>query len=114
LAERYLPLINEHFFSPFFFFSSQLKSLLQRSVEEFVNLFDPSNRHRSPVFALALTLDDEKMEMYPDLEACVLEILDVIANTLQVSLTRERKTITARGFDHSALIYIYIYIYIYR
>ncbi|TNN40689.1 Dynein heavy chain 12, axonemal [Liparis tanakae] len=63
--------------------SNQLKSLLQRSVEEFVNLFDPNNRHRSPVFALALTLDDEKMEMYPDLEACVLEILDVIANTLQ-------------------------------
>ncbi|XP_031701028.1 dynein heavy chain 12, axonemal isoform X2 [Anarrhichthys ocellatus] len=66
--------------------SNQLKSLLQRSVEEFVNLFDPSNRHRLPLFRMALTFDDEKMEIYPtlqDLEASVFEILNAITNTLQ-------------------------------
>ncbi|XP_068561369.1 dynein axonemal heavy chain 12 [Cebidichthys violaceus] len=66
--------------------SIQLKSLLQTSVEEFVNLFDPSNRHRLPLFRLALTFDDEKMEIYPtlqDLEAAVFEILNAITNTLQ-------------------------------
>ncbi|XP_054464751.1 dynein axonemal heavy chain 12 [Anoplopoma fimbria] len=66
--------------------SNQLKSLLQTSVEEFVNLFDPSNRHRLPLFRMALTFDDEKMEIYPtlqDLEASVFEILNAIKNTLQ-------------------------------
>uniref|UniRef100_A0A8C4EB11 Dynein axonemal heavy chain 12 n=1 Tax=Dicentrarchus labrax TaxID=13489 RepID=A0A8C4EB11_DICLA len=66
--------------------SNQLKSLLQTSVEEFVNLFDPSNRHLLPVFRMALTFDDEKMEIYPtlqDLEAAVFEILNAITNTLQ-------------------------------
>uniref|UniRef100_A0A8C4EGR3 Dynein axonemal heavy chain 12 n=1 Tax=Dicentrarchus labrax TaxID=13489 RepID=A0A8C4EGR3_DICLA len=58
-------------------------------VEEFVNLFDPSNRHLLPVFRMALTFDDEKMEIYPtlqDLEAAVFEILNAITNTLQVRL----------------------------
>ncbi|KAM8863638.1 dynein axonemal heavy chain 12 [Spinachia spinachia] len=66
--------------------SIQLKSLLQTSVEEFVNVFDPSNRHRLPVFRMALTLDDKKMGIYPtlkDLEASVFEILNAITNTLQ-------------------------------
>ncbi|XP_071332600.1 dynein axonemal heavy chain 12 [Trachinotus anak] len=66
--------------------SNQLKSLLQTSVEEFVSLFDPSNHHRLPLFRMALTFDDEKMEIYPtlqDLEAAVFEILNAITNTLQ-------------------------------
>ncbi|XP_029291775.1 dynein heavy chain 12, axonemal [Cottoperca gobio] len=66
--------------------SNQLKSLLQTSVEEFVNLFHPRNRHRFPIFRMALTFDDEKMEIYPtlqDLEAAVFEILNAITNTLQ-------------------------------
>lgn len=71
------------------FFASQLKSLLQKSVEEFVNVFDPSNWHRLPIFRMALILDDKKIEIYPtleDLEAAVFEILNAITNTLQVRL----------------------------
>ncbi|XP_026189143.1 dynein heavy chain 12, axonemal isoform X3 [Mastacembelus armatus] len=66
--------------------SNQLKFLLQKSVEEFVNVFEPSNHHRLPLFRMALTFDDEKMEIYPtlqDLEAAVFEILNYIKNTLQ-------------------------------
>ncbi|XP_019944293.2 dynein axonemal heavy chain 12 [Paralichthys olivaceus] len=66
--------------------SNQLKSMLQTSVEKFVNLFEPSNHHCLPLFRLSLTFDDEKMEIYPtlqDLEAAVFEILNTITNTLQ-------------------------------
>uniref|UniRef100_A0A665TVC1 Dynein heavy chain linker domain-containing protein n=1 Tax=Echeneis naucrates TaxID=173247 RepID=A0A665TVC1_ECHNA len=66
--------------------SNQLKSMLQTSVEEFVSLFEPSNHHRLPIFRMALTFDDEKMEIYPtilDLEASVSEILNTITKTLQ-------------------------------
>lgn len=58
-------------------------------MEEFVSLFDPSNHHLLPLFRMALTFDDEKIEMYPtlqDLEAAVLGILNAITNTLQVWL----------------------------
>ncbi|KAI9530578.1 hypothetical protein NQZ68_000068 [Dissostichus eleginoides] len=66
--------------------SNQLKSLLQSSIEELVNHFDPSNGQRLPLFRMALTFDDEKMEIYPtlqDLEAAILEIVNAITNTLQ-------------------------------
>ncbi|XP_075883238.1 dynein axonemal heavy chain 12 isoform X2 [Nelusetta ayraudi] len=66
--------------------SNQLKSLLQSSVEEFVSIFDPVEYHRVPLFQMALTFDDEKIEIYPtlqDLEAAVLEILITITSTLQ-------------------------------
>lgn len=75
----------------FFFHCSfpvpQLKSLLQSSVEEFVSIFDPFDHHRLPLFQMALTFDDEKIEIYPtlqDLEAAILEILTNITSTLQV------------------------------
>ena len=64
-----------------------MKSLLQTSIEEFVSLFDPNNHHRLPLFRMALTFDDEKMEIYPtlqDLEAAIFEILNSITNTMQV------------------------------
>uniref|UniRef100_A0A3Q3F6B1 Dynein heavy chain linker domain-containing protein n=1 Tax=Labrus bergylta TaxID=56723 RepID=A0A3Q3F6B1_9LABR len=66
--------------------SNQLKSVLHKSVEEFVGLFDPSNGQRLLIFRMALTFDDEKMEIYPtlqDLKAAVFEILYAITNTLQ-------------------------------
>ncbi|XP_030590036.1 dynein heavy chain 12, axonemal [Archocentrus centrarchus] len=66
--------------------SNQLKSLLHASVEEFVSVFEPSSHHCLPIFRMALTFDDEKIEIYPtsqDLEAAVLEILNAITNTLQ-------------------------------
>ncbi|KAG7262165.1 hypothetical protein CRUP_003827 [Coryphaenoides rupestris] len=63
-----------------------LKSLLERSVEEFVNLFDPSNAHKLPLFHMDLTFDYEKIDLYPsvqDLEDAVLGILKAITNTMQ-------------------------------
>uniref|UniRef100_A0A3Q1B603 Dynein axonemal heavy chain 12 n=1 Tax=Amphiprion ocellaris TaxID=80972 RepID=A0A3Q1B603_AMPOC len=60
--------------------SNQLKSLLHTSVEEFASVFHPSNHHCLPIFRMALTFDDEKMEIYPtlqDLELAVFEILNV-------------------------------------
>lgn len=75
----------------------QLKSLLQSSVEEFVSIFDPVEYHRVPLFQMALTFDDEKIEIYPtlqDLEAAVLEILTTITTTLQVrTLFRSTSTL---------------------
>uniref|UniRef100_A0A8C8DLQ1 Dynein axonemal heavy chain 12 n=1 Tax=Oryzias sinensis TaxID=183150 RepID=A0A8C8DLQ1_9TELE len=66
--------------------SNQLRSVLHRGIEEFVSVFDPSRQHCLPIFQMALTFDDEKMEMYPtprDVEKSVLEILNVITNTFQ-------------------------------
>ncbi|KAM9752840.1 dynein axonemal heavy chain 12 [Menidia menidia] len=66
--------------------SNQLKSLLQENIDEFISVFDPSNIYCLPIFRMALTFDDEKMEIYPtlqDLEASVLEILNSMANTFQ-------------------------------
>lgn len=56
-------------------------------MEKVVSLFDASDRHHLPIFRMALTFDDEKMEIYPtsqDLEAAVLGLLDAVTNTLQV------------------------------
>lgn len=78
--------LKRQLFPPHFFLP-QLKSLLQSSVEEFVSIFDPVEYHRVPLFQMALTFDDEKIEIYPtlqDLEAAVLEILITITSTLQV------------------------------
>ena len=61
--------------------------MLKRNVEELAELFEPRNEHLLPVFSLALTFDDEKIEMYPtsqDLEEQVLGILNSITNTMQV------------------------------
>nr|XP_046220993.1 dynein axonemal heavy chain 12 [Oncorhynchus gorbuscha] len=66
--------------------SNQLRSLVERSVEDFVSLFDPLNVYQLPLFRMDLTFDDEKMEFYPsfqDLEESVLEILNLITNTMQ-------------------------------
>lgn len=64
---------------------------MERSVEDFVSLFDPRNVYQLPLFRMDLTFDDEKMEFYPsfqDLEESVLEILNLITNTMQVSISR--------------------------
>lgn len=49
-------------------------------------MFDLNSDHL-PLFRMALTFDDEKMEIYPtlqDVEAAVFESLHAITNTLQV------------------------------
>ncbi|XP_051515044.1 dynein axonemal heavy chain 12-like [Myxocyprinus asiaticus] len=66
--------------------SNQLKALVERSVVAFVDLFDPSNNSKLPLFKMHLIFDDEKMDFYPsfhDLEEAVLEILSLITNTMQ-------------------------------
>ncbi|RVE70747.1 hypothetical protein OJAV_G00066880 [Oryzias javanicus] len=66
--------------------SNQLQSALHQSIDEFVSVFHSSRKHCLPIFQMALTFDDEKMEMYPtprDVETSVLEILNVITNTFQ-------------------------------
>uniref|UniRef100_A0A8C7T912 Dynein axonemal heavy chain 12 n=1 Tax=Oncorhynchus mykiss TaxID=8022 RepID=A0A8C7T912_ONCMY len=66
----------------------QLRSLVERSVEDFVSLFDPLNVYQLPLFRMDLTFDDEKMEFYPsfqDLEESVLEILNLITNTIELN-----------------------------
>ncbi|XP_063065421.1 dynein axonemal heavy chain 12 [Engraulis encrasicolus] len=66
--------------------SNQLKSLVGRSVHEFVSLFSPERAYQLPLFRMDLTFDDEKMEFYPsfqDLEDAVMEILNKITNTMQ-------------------------------
>nr|XP_015823588.2 dynein axonemal heavy chain 12 [Nothobranchius furzeri] len=66
--------------------SNQLKSLIQTNVERFVGLFDPDNPHCLPIFRMALTFDEQKMEINPtaqDLENSVLNILSTIVNTMQ-------------------------------
>uniref|UniRef100_A0A3Q3KD74 Dynein heavy chain linker domain-containing protein n=1 Tax=Monopterus albus TaxID=43700 RepID=A0A3Q3KD74_MONAL len=89
--------------------SNQLKSFLQRSVEEFVSLFDPSDHHCLPVFRMALTFDDEKMEIYPtvqDLEAAVasIEIYAIHPQRVQTAQSWRTKAtsffVDARVPDH--------------
>ncbi|XP_029912440.1 dynein heavy chain 12, axonemal [Myripristis murdjan] len=70
--------------------SNQLKSLLERTVEKFVSLFDPRTPHCLPLFYMALTFEDEKMEIYPtcqDLEETVLNVITDITKNLQKTQT---------------------------
>uniref|UniRef100_A0A9J7YDE2 Dynein axonemal heavy chain 12 n=1 Tax=Cyprinus carpio carpio TaxID=630221 RepID=A0A9J7YDE2_CYPCA len=66
--------------------SNQLKALVERSVVAFASLFDPLNISKLPLFKMDLIFDDEKMDFYPnfhDLEEAVLEIANLISNTMQ-------------------------------
>ncbi|XP_015987103.2 dynein heavy chain 12, axonemal isoform X12 [Rousettus aegyptiacus] len=66
--------------------SNQLKDLLKRTVEGFVNLFDQEDQRGLPIFKMELTFDDDKMEFYPtcqDLEDVVLGLVERIAEALQ-------------------------------
>ncbi|XP_063147830.1 dynein axonemal heavy chain 12 [Candoia aspera] len=66
--------------------SNQLKELLKRTVEAYVQLFDSKDKRWLPLFKMELTFDDEKMDFYPsfsDLEDSILCIVTLIAQTLQ-------------------------------
>ncbi|KAM8995091.1 LOW QUALITY PROTEIN: dynein axonemal heavy chain 12 [Ara ararauna] len=66
--------------------SNQVKDLLTRTVEAYVNLFDPEDRNGPPLFKMELTLGDQKIEFYPslqDLEEGILCIANHIGQTLQ-------------------------------
>ncbi|XP_070594569.1 LOW QUALITY PROTEIN: dynein axonemal heavy chain 12 [Erythrolamprus reginae] len=66
--------------------SNQLKEILKRSVEAYVQLFDLEDQRWLPLFRMELTFDDEKMDFYPsfhDLEDTILCIITLISQTLQ-------------------------------
>ncbi|XP_052396332.1 dynein axonemal heavy chain 12 [Carassius gibelio] len=66
--------------------SNQLKALVERSAVAFTSLFDSLNISKLPLFKMDLIFDDEKMDFYPnfhDLEEAVLEIANLISNTMQ-------------------------------
>nr|XP_044991758.1 dynein axonemal heavy chain 12 [Jaculus jaculus] len=66
--------------------SNQLKDLLRRTVEGFVNLFDPKHQERLPIFKMELTFDEDRMEFYPtfqDMEDVVLSLVERISEALQ-------------------------------
>ncbi|KAH0630140.1 hypothetical protein JD844_012808 [Phrynosoma platyrhinos] len=64
----------------------QLKELLKRTVEAYVQLFDFDDQRWLLLFKMELTFDDEKMDFYPsfqDLEDAILFIVTLISQTLQ-------------------------------
>ncbi|KAM9098063.1 dynein heavy chain 12, axonemal isoform X1 [Sarcophilus harrisii] len=66
--------------------SNQLRDLLQRTVEGFVDLFDPNDQKWLPIFKMELTFDDERMDFYPtfqDLQEVVGGVVERIGETLQ-------------------------------
>ena len=57
-----------------------------RNIEDWVDLFDESNKERLPLLRMELTFDDQKMQFYPtqeDLEETVLFVISVITKSLQ-------------------------------
>ena len=67
-------------------FLFQLKDLLVRTIEAWVNLYDEGNKPHLPILKMELTFDDRKMQFYPtyeDLEELVLFVVEHITLTLQ-------------------------------
>ena len=65
---------------------SQLKDLLTRSIEAWVDLFDESNKTSLPLLCMELVCENDQMTFYPsynDLEELILFIVKKIAMTLQ-------------------------------
>ncbi|XP_060622080.2 dynein axonemal heavy chain 12 [Anolis sagrei] len=66
--------------------SNQLKELLKRTVEAYVQLFDADDQRWLPLFKMDLTFDDEKMDFYPsfqDLQDTIVSVVSLISQTLQ-------------------------------
>ena len=67
-------------------FFLQLKNLLVRNIEAWVNLFDESNKELLPLLRMELTFDDEMMQFYPmynELEELVLFVVEQLTGSLQ-------------------------------
>ncbi|XP_077865268.1 dynein axonemal heavy chain 12 [Saccoglossus kowalevskii] len=67
--------------------SNQIKDMIVRTVEAWVELFDLEHRQNLPIFKMELTFDNDKMEFYPyysDLEECLLFVVTQITKTMQV------------------------------
>ncbi|XP_071083415.1 dynein axonemal heavy chain 12-like isoform X1 [Haliotis cracherodii] len=66
--------------------SNQLKDLLVRTIDAFVDVFEPENHLLLPILKMELTFDDRKMQFYPpveDLEETVLFVVTQITKTMQ-------------------------------
>ncbi|XP_019624138.1 PREDICTED: dynein heavy chain 12, axonemal-like isoform X1 [Branchiostoma belcheri] len=68
--------------------SNQIRNLLERTVSAWVELFEPENKMKLPIFKVELTFDDDinKMEFYPayqDLEDTVVFVMEQICRSLQ-------------------------------
>lgn len=64
----------------------QLRNLLERTLDAYVELFDPEDKTHLPLLKMELTFDDEKMQFYPpsqDLEDTVLFVVNQICKTMQ-------------------------------
>ena len=89
----------------------QLKDLIVRSIEAWVELFDLDDNQRLPIFKMELTYDNDKMEFYPyysDLEETVLFVVLQLTRTMQsvptvqswLSGTNELNSIDVTVADH--------------
>lgn len=64
----------------------QLKDLIVRSINAYVDLFDEADHRYLPILKMELTFDDEKMQFYPlkeDLEETVLYVVEQICKSMQ-------------------------------
>ena len=65
----------------------QLKGLLGRTIDAWVNLFDERNKEQLPILKMELVYDEEeKMQFYPsyqDLEELVLFVMNEVTHTMQ-------------------------------
>ncbi|ESP01004.1 hypothetical protein LOTGIDRAFT_225521 [Lottia gigantea] len=66
--------------------SNQLKELLVRTIDTFVDLFEEDNRLKLPILKMELTFDENKMQFYPpseELEETILYVVNRITKTMQ-------------------------------
>lgn len=74
------------FYNYYLCLSFQLKDLLVRTIDAFVDLFDETDKSYLPILKMELTFDDEKMQFYPlkeDLEETVLYVVQHICKAMQ-------------------------------
>ena len=67
-------------------FTVQLKDLLTRSIDAWVNLFGEADKRFLPLLRMELIFEDNKMQFYPqhvDLVELVLFVITKITETLQ-------------------------------
>ena len=69
----------------------QLKNLLVRTIEAWVNLFDESYKEHLPILKMELIFDDDTMQFYPtygELEELILFVVEQLTGSLQSMCVR--------------------------
>ena len=70
----------------YIFLALQLKNLLVRTIEAWVNLFDESYKDHLPILKMELIFDDDTMQFYPtygELEELILFVVEQLTGSLQ-------------------------------